>query len=85
MMSPHEANRRLESADQELAGQVNGKPPYGHAELSTLKKLCDLMKLDLNKVIDTPPEQQVSRRHHATTTIMDIANANHMTPAYNLS
>lgn len=60
--------------------KVNGKPPYGHAELSTLKKLCDLMKLDLNKVMTHLQNSKLVGDITPSTTIMDIANANHMTP-----
>ena len=56
-----------------------GEPPYGHAELSSLKKFAKKADLDLSKSI-TLLRQASIQFENETQTINDIARANNLTP-----
>jgi len=56
-----------------------GEPPYGHAELSSLKKFVKKADLDLSKSI-TLLRQASIRFENETQTINDIAKENNLTP-----
>ena len=56
-----------------------GEPPYGHAELSSLKKFIKKADLDFSKSI-TLLRQASIQFENETQTINDIARANNLTP-----
>lgn len=56
-----------------------GVPPYGHAELSSLKSLCKKSDIDLEKAIATLQEKGF-KNIDADARLIDIANANGVAP-----
>ncbi len=56
-----------------------GEPPYGHAELSTLKTFAKKTGLDLKECINRIKEKGL-RFKNENQKIMDIAKANNLTP-----
>jgi hypothetical protein len=57
----------------------HGRPPYGHAELSTIEKFCDFMGFDLDVALT---ELQANFKGSITpqTTLLELAKANNSTP-----
>lgn len=60
--------------------KVNGNPPYGHAELSSLEKFCAFMSFDLDRVLAHLKNKQLKGALDAQTTILELAKANSCTP-----
>lgn len=60
--------------------KMNGNPPYGHAELSTLEKFCAFMGFDLERVLVHLKHTQFKGVLDAQTTILELAKANSCTP-----
>ncbi|TYO99353.1 uncharacterized protein DUF4405 [Geothermobacter ehrlichii] len=56
------------------------KPPFGHAELSSLADLCDKQKIDLDEAMAKLREAGL-QGIDATATLKQIATANHRSPA----
>lgn len=63
----------------ERANQKYGEPPYGHAELSSLKMFARRTDLDLAKTLGMLKEAGIDVSHSGQT-ILQIAKAHHMTP-----
>lgn len=59
---------------------INGKPPYGHAELSTLEKFCSFMELNLDSAIARLQQAKIKGPITPQTTILELAKANDCTP-----
>ncbi len=57
-----------------------GNPPYGHAELSSLESFCGFLGLNTDDVVSKLKEKQLKGDINKNTIIIDIANANAMTP-----
>lgn len=64
---------------KDVASIKYGEPPYGHAELSSLKKFAKKADLDLSKSI-TLLRQASIQFENETQTINDIAKENNLTP-----
>lgn len=60
--------------------KVNGNPPFGHAELSHLEKLCAFLKIDLPGAIEALQKAGLKGSLSPQTTILEIAQNNGMTP-----
>ncbi|WP_035275795.1 DUF4405 domain-containing protein [Desulfogranum japonicum] len=56
-----------------------GEPPYGHAELSSLTMFCKRMGYDLQKVQDKLNQAHINYSD-TKQTLLDIAQANNLTP-----
>jgi hypothetical protein len=56
-----------------------GEPPYGHAELSTLKTFSGKINLDLNKSMDNLKNAGI-RVAAENQTLLEIATINHLSP-----
>jgi hypothetical protein len=56
-----------------------GEPPYGHAELSSLKMFCGKMRIDLKKAMALLDEAGIEVKD-ADTTVLDIAQKNNLSP-----
>ena len=56
-----------------------GEPPYGHAELSSLKMFAKKVNLDLKKSIELLQQAGI-RYENEKTTIVEIAKENNVTP-----
>jgi len=69
----------LNESIKEEASRRYGEPPYGHAELSTLKTLAGRMNLDLEKSIESLSDAGF-RVEKTTDTLSEIAESNHATP-----
>jgi len=63
----------------ERANQKYGEPPYGHAELSSLRMFAKRTDLDLEKTLILLKEAGVDVTHPGQT-ILQIAKAHRMTP-----
>jgi len=57
-----------------------GKPPYGHAELSSLKTFCKRMGYDLNEAVSALDEAGI-KVENKRDNLQKIAEANNITPA----
>ncbi len=64
---------------KDSAASVYGEPPYGHAELSSLKTFADRVHLDLSKSMELLRQAGIDFRDHRQT-ISDIAKNNGITP-----
>lgn len=64
---------------KDSAAQQYGEPPYGHAELSSLKIFAKKMNLDLDKSVSLL-EQTGYRVRSVDTTLADIAKRNGVPP-----
>jgi hypothetical protein len=69
----------LSSAIKDAAALKYGEPPYGHAELSTLKSFASRMNLDLTRSMDSLQTAGI-RLSGADQTLLEIAKANRLTP-----
>jgi hypothetical protein len=69
----------LSTAIKDTAARKYGEPPYGHAELSTLKSFASKMNLDLNHSMDSLQAAGI-RFNGADQTLLAIAKANRLTP-----
>jgi len=56
-----------------------GEPPYGHAELSSLKMFCSKMHLDLTQVMELLPKKGI-KVEDANTTVLNIAQKHNLSP-----
>lgn len=65
---------------KEHQAKVNGNPPYGHAELSSLESFCGFLGLDVNIVINALSEKKLQGEITRQATILDIAKQNNKTP-----
>lgn len=63
------------------ASNTYGEPPYGHAELSSLKRFTKLVDLDLNKSIERLQQAGIHVENDSQT-INDIATQNNITPKH---
>jgi transposase-like protein len=70
---------RLEEAIKNEAGIRYGEPPYGHAELSSLKMFAHKTDLDLDKARELLKQAGI-RLASDKQTISEIARDNHLTP-----
>jgi len=64
---------------KDSAGIKYGEPPYGHAELSSLKRFVRIVGLDLAKSIELLQQAGIQLENEAQT-INDIAIKNNLTP-----
>ena len=64
---------------KDSAGIKHGEPPYGHAELSSLKTFTKKVDLDLSKSIALLRQANIQFENE-TQTINDIAKENNLTP-----
>ena len=64
---------------KDSAGIKYGEPPYGHAELSSLKMFTKKVDLDLSKSIELLRQAEIQFENE-TQTINDIAKENNLTP-----
>lgn len=56
-----------------------GEPPYGHAELSSIKTLCQRMGFDLHAAMGWIKEAGYEVKH-AGQTLKEVATVNHVSP-----
>jgi len=61
-------------------GDELGRPPYGHAELSSLKSFSKKMNYDLNKVMEVLKEEKIIF-NSSQDNLKKIAKQNNITPA----
>jgi len=61
------------------ANEKNGEPPYGHAELSSMKMFCGRMNIDLAQAMELLKAANVTVQD-AGQTIGEISNNNDLTP-----
>jgi hypothetical protein len=64
---------------KDSAADTYGEPPYGHAELSTLKTFAKKVELDLSRSIALLRQAGIQFENE-TQTINEIAKANNLTP-----
>ncbi|SDN66146.1 protein of unknown function [Desulfonauticus submarinus] len=64
---------------KEKASLKYGNPPYGHAELSSLKVLCQRLGLDLKQVLNNLKKRNI-KFSGPQDTILEIARINNLTP-----
>ncbi len=69
----------LSESIKDSAGIKYGEPPYGHAELSSLKMFAKRVGLDLSKSMDLLRQAGIHFENE-TQTISDIAKKNNLTP-----
>jgi len=60
---------------------VYGAPPYGHAELSTLKRFCTLLQLDTPTIAAGLRAEGLKGEISGKSTLLDMARANDISPA----
>ena len=60
--------------------RVNGNPPYGHAELSSLEKFCSFMGFDVTVVLEHLKTAGLKGVLEPQTSILELAKANNCTP-----
>ncbi len=63
----------------ESGNKKYGEPPYGHAELSSLQMLCDRMKINLDRAMQSLESSHV-RFDSEKNSIAEIARVNKKTP-----
>jgi len=63
----------------DVGNEKYGEPPYGHAELSSLKMFCDKMNIDLLKAKKLLKEANI-KINNTEMSIGKIAKANGLTP-----
>lgn len=78
-MPPFRWIQRLGESIKDAGSRTYGEPPYGHAELSSLKLLTRRMGLDLAESM-TALEKASIRVESETQSILEIAKANGLTP-----
>jgi len=64
---------------KERASEKYGEPPYGHAELSSLRLFARRTDMDLNKALELLRQASITVQG-PDQTILQIAQANHTTP-----
>ncbi len=64
---------------KDAGAEKYGEPPYGHAELSSLKGFCSKMDIDLDKAQEALAKAAIVYENEQQS-IIDIASANEMTP-----
>ena len=64
---------------KERASKKYGEPPYGHAELSSLKLFAKRTDLDLNKAMDLLKQHDI-RFSNPLQTILEISRINNVSP-----
>jgi len=64
---------------KERASEKYGEPPYGHAELSSLRLFARRTDMDLNKALELLRQASINVQG-PDQTILQIAQANHTTP-----
>lgn len=69
----------LSSTIKDSAGIKYGEPPYGHAELSSLRMLTGRMNLDLSKSMGLLNQADIQFENE-TQNILEIAKTNNLTP-----
>lgn len=57
-----------------------GNPPFAHAEQSTVERFCQMMQLDAQEALNQLKSQNLNGDITKDTTLLQIANANGMTP-----
>ena len=57
-----------------------GSPPFAHAEQATVGKFCQMLQLDVNKAIAQLQASNLNGKLTKDTTLLEIANANNITP-----
>lgn len=65
---------------KELHTEKYGNPPYGHAELSTIKKFCGYMELDPAETLEALKKSGL-KVESVEQTLLEIAEANSISPA----
>ena len=63
----------------ETANEKNGEPPYGHAELSSLKMFCSRVSIDLGQAMDVLQGGGITFKSEGET-IGEISENNDLTP-----
>ena len=61
------------------ANEKYGEPPYGHAELSSLRMFCSRMNIDLDKAVGLLKDAEIKMKG-VEQSIAEIANNNGLTP-----
>jgi len=79
MLPPFSTIIELNESIKDAAGQRYGNPPYGHAELSSLKVLCQRTGIDLKQAMQNLQHAQIQFKSPADT-VLNIARANNLTP-----
>lgn len=64
---------------KETGAERHGEPPYGHAELSSLKMLCQKEGIDLDKALELLAQEGI-KGAAGSQTVLAIAQANRLTP-----
>lgn len=64
---------------KETGAETHGEPPYGHAELSSLKMLCQKEGIDLDKALELLAQGGI-KGAAGSQTVLAIAQANRLTP-----
>lgn len=67
-------------AVKEYQAKVNGNPPYGHAELSSVTQLCAFLSWDVQKVLTTLQRSGLQGTITEKSVILDIAKTNNLSP-----
>lgn len=65
---------------KDRATATYGNPPYGHAELSPLKKFCGYMGFDLEKAMQALKTEGFTNKVAPETPLLELAEANDTTP-----
>lgn len=65
---------------KDQATATYGNPPYGHAELSPLKKFCGYMGFDLEEAMAALKSAGIAHKVAPETTLLEMAEANGRTP-----
>lgn len=69
----------ISTSIKDSAGIKYGEPPYGHAELSSLKRFTKMVDLDLLKSIERLQQAGIQLENDSQT-ILDIASINNRSP-----
>jgi len=78
-VTPFNSVQLLGERIKDRASVIYGEPPYGHAELSSLKVLVRHTGLELDEVVDTLNVAQI-QFDSPEQSVLDIAKLNNMSP-----
>ncbi|MBT8764314.1 DUF4405 domain-containing protein [Desulfohalobiaceae bacterium Ax17] len=79
MVPPFSTIINISESIKEAAARKYGQPPYGHAELSSVKMLCQRTGLDLQQCLKNLKEKNIVLQS-PDQTILEIARKNGLTP-----
>lgn len=79
MIPPFSTIINFSEAIKEKASKKYGEPPYGHAELSSLRVLCQRTGLNLDQALKNLKKKNI-KLQGSSDTILEIARINNLTP-----